>query len=92
MNTTAATILVVDDTPANIGVLLEALGSQGYEILVAESGESALSQLAHTRPDLILLDVLMPGLDGFETQARLKTDPELAAIPVIFMTSLDEPE
>ena len=90
MNTTAATILVVDDTPANIGVLLEALGSQGYEILVAESGESALSQLAHTRPDLILLDVLMPVMDGYEACRRLKAQPATAHIPVVMVTSLDD--
>lgn len=86
------TILVVDDTPANLGVLLESLGSRGYTLLVAESGLGALSQLEHAQPDLILLDVMMPGLDGFETFTRLKTNPAWAEIPVIFMTSLEEPE
>jgi CheY-like chemotaxis protein len=59
------TILVVDDTPANIGVLLGLLGEEGHKVLVATDGESALEQLRYTRPDLLLLDVMMPGLDGF---------------------------
>lgn len=88
----AATVLLVDDTPANIGVLLETLGAAGLEVLVAESGSSALAQLEHARPDLILLDVMMPGMDGFETCGRLKAHPRWRSIPVIFMTALDEPE
>jgi len=86
-----ATILVVDDTPANIGVLLEALENATYEVLVAESGQSALAQLEHITPDLILLDVMMPGMDGFEACARLKARSSWRQIPVIFMTALDEP-
>ncbi len=87
-----ASVLVVDDTPANIGVLLEALGDAGHEVLVAESGQSALAQLEHALPDLILLDVMMPGLDGFETCRRLKQHPKWRNIPVLFMTAVDEPE
>lgn len=86
----AATILVVDDTPANIGVLLEALENANYEVLVAESGQSALAQLEHVAPDLVLLDVMMPGMDGFETCHRLKAHAEWRQIPVMFMTALDE--
>ncbi|MCF3652171.1 response regulator transcription factor [Synoicihabitans lomoniglobus] len=86
-----ATVLVVDDTPANVGVLLEALGDAGHEVLVAESGQSALAQLQHATPDLILLDVMMPGLDGFETCRRLKQNAKWRSIPVLFMTALDEP-
>lgn len=86
------TLLVVDDTPANIGVLLEALGNSGYQVLVAENGRSALAQLEHAEPDLILLDVVMPGLDGFDTCARIKSAQRWRDIPVLFMTSLDEPE
>lgn len=85
-------ILVVDDTPANIGVLIEALGEAGYQVLVAESGASALVQLQHTTPDVILLDVIMPGIDGYETCRRIKELPESAHVPVIFMTALDEPD
>jgi DNA-binding NarL/FixJ family response regulator len=90
MSTPTDTVLVVDDTPANLGVLLESLGSQGYNLLVAENGAGALSQLEHARPDLILLDVMMPGLDGFEVLARLKANPARADIPVLLMTSLEE--
>jgi CheY-like chemotaxis protein/DNA-binding CsgD family transcriptional regulator len=87
-----ATILVVDDTPANIGVLLEALENADYNVLVAESGPSALAQLEHVTPDLILLDVMMPDMDGFETCARLQAHPPWKQIPVLFITALDEPQ
>lgn len=86
------TLLVVDDTPANLGVLLDALGDAGYEVLIAESGASALAQLDHAAPDLILLDVVMPGLDGFETCARIKQLERWRDVPVLFMTAIDEPE
>ncbi len=88
----AATILVVDDTPANIGVLLEALETAGFNVLVAESGKSALDQLGFAEPDLILLDVMMPGMDGFETCEHIKKNREWRSIPVLFMTALDEPQ
>ena len=84
------TILIVDDTPANLGVLVETLGAAGYQLMVAEDGEEALAQTAQTQPDLILLDVMMPGLDGFETCRRLKERPETRDIPVLFMTALTE--
>jgi len=90
--TTAPSVLVVDDTPANIGLLIEALGETGYQVRVAESGRSALKQLEHGLPDLILLDVIMPGLDGFATCTALKANPAWSAIPVLFMTSLNEPD
>lgn len=90
--TPASSVLVVDDTPANIGLLIEALGETGYQVRVAESGRSALKQLEHGLPDLILLDVIMPGLDGFATCAALKAHPAWSAIPVLFMTSLNEPD
>jgi formate hydrogenlyase transcriptional activator len=83
-------ILVVDDTPANVGVLLELLGREGFKVLVARDGESALDQLQYAAPDLILLDVMMPGIDGFETCRRLKADERTRAIPVIFMTARAE--
>ena len=87
-----ATILVVDDTPANISVLLGLLGEEGHKVLVAKDGESALEQLAFARPDLILLDVMMPGPDGFEVCRRIKQQPALADIPILFLTALDEIE
>jgi DNA-binding NtrC family response regulator len=83
-------VLVVDDTPTNVGVLLEMLGREGYRVLVARDGESALEQARHACPDLVLLDVMMPGLDGFATCRRLRDDQRTAAVPVIFMTALNE--
>ena len=90
VSTNKATVLIVDDTPANISVLLESLNQEGLEVLVARDGESALEQASYARPDLILLDVMMPGLDGFETCRRLKVEQATRDIPVIFMTALAE--
>lgn len=87
----AATILVVDDVPANLSVLLDALHGAGHRVLVAESGESALELLPNVVPDLVLLDVRLPGIDGFATCHRLKCDARWRDLPVIFLTSLDEP-
>ncbi|HWL15167.1 MAG TPA: response regulator transcription factor [Opitutus sp.] len=84
------TILLVDDNPANLGVLIELLRNSGYQLRVAESGERALVQLRHTPVDIVLLDVMMPGIDGLETCRRLKADPAWADLPVIFMTALDD--
>ena len=84
------TILIVDDTPANLGVLVETLGAAGYRLMVAEDGEEALAQTFQTRPDLILLDVMMPGIDGFETCRRLKARETTRDVPVLFMTALNE--
>src|SRR6185436_17484880 len=86
----AASILVVDDTPANIGFLLETLTKAGYRVRVATDGESALEQAQYSPPCLVLLDVMMPGIDGFETCRRLRRLPKLAPIPVIFMTALSD--
>ncbi len=84
------TILMVDDTPANLGVLVETLGAAGYRLMVAEDGEEALAQTEQTLPDLILLDVMMPGIDGFETCRRLKDREATRDVPVLFMTALGE--
>ena len=83
-------ILIVDDIPANIGFVVRALTQEGYEVRVAESGVSALEQLEHERPDLILLDILMPGIDGYTTCRRIKADKATRNIPIIFMTALSE--
>lgn len=83
-------ILLVDDTPTNLEILVQVFDKQGYEVFVATDGESALEQVPATEPDLILLDIMMPGLDGFETCTRLKDNPDTAGIPVIFMTALTE--
>lgn len=82
------TILLVDDTPANLSVLADCLSDAGYSLLVAEDGEDALALTARNAPDLILLDVMMPGIDGFTTCRRLKERAETRDIPVIFMTAL----
>jgi signal transduction histidine kinase len=84
------TILIVDDTPANLSVLLQCLSDAGHRVLVAEDGEEALELIAQAVPDLVLLDVMMPGIDGFETCRRLRADPVTAELPVIFMTALTD--
>ncbi|TVQ16325.1 MAG: response regulator [Leptolyngbya sp. DLM2.Bin15] len=84
----SARILVVDDTPANLEIITEILANAGYTISTAISGDRALKRLQAYTPDLILLDVQMPGIDGFETCQRLKDNPETAYIPVIFMTAV----
>jgi len=83
-------VLVVDDTPETLGLLTDTLEGAGMTVLVAASGEAALETVKHVTPDLILLDAVMPGLDGFATCRALKADPALAAIPVIFMTGLSD--
>jgi DNA-binding response OmpR family regulator len=84
------TVLIVDDNPTNLGLLIEYLDGKGFNILAAEHGEDALEQLEFTIPDIILLDVMMPGIDGFETCRRLKDNPKTSHIPVIFMTARTE--
>ncbi len=84
------TILIVDDNPANLGVLFESLQREGFKVLVAQDGESALTRVQHIQPDIILLDVIMPGIDGFETCRRLKAQPLLQDTPIIFMTALTD--
>jgi DNA-binding NarL/FixJ family response regulator len=91
MNSPAHRILVVDDTPANLSLLLDALTDAGHEILVAESGRSALGLLDHTTPDLILLDLVMPGMDGVATCRKIKEREACRDIPVLFMTAIEEP-
>lgn len=92
MNKPEASILLVDDQLANLKVLLSLLQSNGYRVLVADSGERALTILDNTLPDLILLDIMMPGMDGFETCRKIKSKSQTVSIPVIFMTALDSNE
>jgi signal transduction histidine kinase len=89
-NMETSTILIVDDNPSNLDVLSEALAGSGWEILVATDGETAIEQAEYSQPDLILLDVMMPGIDGFETCHRLKASRLTNEIPVIFMTALSD--
>ncbi len=84
------TILVVDDTPRNLQVVSAFLEDAGFKVLVAENGNDAKDVLRQVSPDLILLDILMPMQDGFETCRQLKADPEANDIPIIFMTALSE--
>jgi diguanylate cyclase (GGDEF) domain len=86
-----ARILVVDDIPANVKLLEARLMAEYFEVLTAEDGSSALSLVERTPVDLILLDVMMPGIDGFEVCTRLKSNPRTAHIPVVMVTALDQP-
>lgn len=85
-------VLIVDDVPDNLALLHDALDESGYTVLVATSGEQALLRAAQARPDIVLLDAMMPGMDGFEVARRLKADAETAHIPIVFMTGLTETE
>ncbi|MGM9491979.1 sensor histidine kinase [Ideonella sp. YS5] len=87
---TPATVMVVDDVAANLQVMASELERGGYSVVVAQGGEEAMERAALVRPDLILLDVLMPGIDGFETCRRLKASQATRDIPVIFMTALSD--
>ncbi len=87
-----ATVLVVDDVPANLQLLLDALTSAGYRVLVAESGESALDQLRHGWPDAILLDYRLPGLDGVQVCRLIRDLPGSADVPILFLTAVQELE
>jgi CheY-like chemotaxis protein/DNA-binding CsgD family transcriptional regulator len=84
------TVLIVDDVPANVDVVLGFLNEAGYRVLVSDGGHRALEQLALTVPDIILLDLMMPGLDGIETCLRIKANQHWSQIPVIMMTAADE--
>ena len=85
-------ILIVDDVPDNLAVLSDALDEAGYMVLVATDGAGALERLGYVTPDLILLDAVMPGMDGFDTCRRIRSLPGANRIPVIFMTGLTETE
>ena len=84
-----AKILVVDDTPANIKLFSDLLAAKGYQVCTAANGEDALAQLAREKPDLVLLDIMMPGLNGYEVCRRIRDNPATALLPVVLCTSLD---
>ncbi len=86
------TILIVDDNPTNLGVFVDYLEEHGFTTLVARNGESGLRRARYVQPDIILLDVMMPDIDGFETCRRLKANEITQDIPVIFMTALADAE
>lgn len=85
-------VLIVDDMPDNLALLSDALDESGHIVLVATDGASAIQRLGYITPDLILLDAVMPGLDGFETCRRIKLLASAAHVPVVFMTGLTETE
>ena len=89
-NEVKGTILVVDDTPASIGMLQSALEQENYEVLIATSGQKALDRVELILPDLILLDIMMPGIDGYETCLQLKSRKATQDIPIIFLSALSE--
>jgi len=88
MNETAK-VLVVDDTPHNVKLLADLLAVKGYSVATAVNGEEALAKVASERPDLVLLDVMMPGLSGYDVCRRIRGDPGTALLPVVLVTSLD---
>ncbi len=92
LNIREYTILIVDDNPTNLAVLSEYLKGYGFGIAIAKSGESALKRTQYFQPDLILLDILMSGIDGFETCRLLKAKEKTRDVPIIFMTALTGPE
>ncbi len=87
----ACTVMVVDDTETNIDILVEILGDI-YDVVVAMDGQSALEDMLESPPDLILLDIVMPGMNGYEVCRRVKADEMLKNIPIIFITAKHEVE
>lgn len=85
-------VLVVDDNPVNLDIILESLENHGYEVLVAKDGESAIEQAKYAQPDIVVLDIMMPDIDGFEVCRRLKENDTTKEIPVIFITALSDIE
>ena len=90
MATDAGLVLIVDDEPLNVDLLEQELSAAGYRTLAAQSGEDALALAATSQPDLILLDVMMAGIDGYETCRRIKAGAATRSIPVIFLTALKD--
>ncbi|OVE82517.1 hypothetical protein BVY04_00715, partial [bacterium M21] len=85
-----ATILVVDDIAANLELATTILKPENFKVVIANDGEEALKRSRYLHPDLILLDIIMPGIDGFQTCSRIKNNDSTADIPVIFMSSLSD--
>jgi DNA-binding response OmpR family regulator len=85
------TVLIVDDQPANLAVLARLLGDDGYKVRAVTSGERALEAARLSPPECVLLDVAMPGMDGFATCEAFQRDPLLAEVPIVFVTAFDDP-
>src|SRR5438093_13099441 len=88
----SATVLIVDDNEDNVQILITSLLKRGYEIRIARDGPSALASVRQQRPDVILLDVMMPGMDGMQVLDHLKLDPKTASIPVVMVTAKTQDE
>ena len=87
-----ARVLVVDDIIANVRLLEAKLSAEYFEVITAMNGLDALDAVQKSRPDIILLDIMMPGIDGIEVCKRIKSNPETQHIPVVMVTDLDQPE
>ena len=87
-----STVLIVDDDPTAREALVAILEGEGYELHLAKDGIRALQMLEQLQPDLILLDVMMPGMTGFEVCQRIRATPALAEVPIILLTALDDPD
>ena len=85
-----ATVLIIDDSPTELHLFQNMLEKAGFETLVADSGEEGIRQAAATRPDCILMDVVMPGMNGFQATRKLTRDPRTSNIPVIMITTKDQ--
>ena len=85
-----ATVLIVDDSPTELHLFQNMLEKNGFDTLVADSGEDGVRQALGTRPDVILMDVVMPGMNGFQATRKLTQDPKTASIPVIMITTKDQ--
>src|SRR5437016_11249693 len=88
----SATVLIVDDNEDNVQILITPLLKRGYEVRIARDGPSALASVRQQRPDVILLDVMMPGMDGMQVLDHLKLDPKTASIPVVMVTARTQDE
>jgi len=84
-----AHILIVDDSPTEIGVLKKILVSQGHQTSTASNGEQGIQKTKELRPDLVIMDIVMPGLDGFQATRKITKNPETKSIPIILLTSKD---
>ena len=86
-----ARVLVVDDILSNVKLLEAKLTAEYFEVVTAFNGLECLAKMAEATPDIVLLDVMMPGMDGFEVCRRIKSDPKTAHVPVVMVTALDQP-
>lgn len=85
-----ARVLIVDDERLNVQLLEVMLEPEGYQLVTAESGEAALEAVAHHPPDLMVLDIMMPGMTGYQVAARIKEDPATRHIPIVMLSALDD--